>query len=232
MPSSLRPSSVQPGRDYAPMRERVSVIDRGGGTSASEREVARILREAVDADAERALAVLAADRHVVYSNAAARSLLRDGTPRGLDPLLPQAVDQCVDALLVRVKAQRLPLTVEMVYPSEAERRLRITLESAWHDLSLYVVLRASPATPWVEPTVRRLQTRFGLTWREAQVAAGVARGLSNAEVATGLDIVEKTVKNVLMAVYQKCDVRNRVELALRAYDAPLPGPHKPGEAPK
>ena len=73
------------------------------------------------------------------------------------------------------------------------------------------------------PTVRRLQSRFGLTLREAQVAAGVARGHTNAEVAGKLGIVEKTVKNVLMSVFTKCRVRNRVELALRAFDAPIPG---------
>jgi DNA-binding NarL/FixJ family response regulator len=189
----------------------------------AERTVARLLREAVDLDAERGLAILGADRRALYSNAAARTLLRDGTERGLDPLLPQSVDQAVEALLVSVRMQRAPLVVEVYYPSEVERRVRVDIEAVWHDLGLHVILRATPATPWTEPTVRRLQTRFGLTLREAQVAVGVARGQSNSEVAAGLGIVEKTVKNVLMAVYQKCEVRNRVELALRAYDAPVTG---------
>jgi DNA-binding NarL/FixJ family response regulator len=85
----------------------------------------------------------------------------------------------------------------------------------------HVVLRVHSQIPWCEPTVRRLQSRFGLTLREAQVAAGVARGHTNAEVAERLGIVEKTVKNVLMSVFTKCKVRNRVELALRAFDAPI-----------
>ena len=76
--------------------------------------------------------------------------------------------------------------------------------------------------------VRRLQSRFGLTVREAQVAAGVARGHTNREVAGQLGIVEKTVKNVLMSVFTKCNVRNRVQLALRAYDAPVPPVDMPG----
>jgi DNA-binding NarL/FixJ family response regulator len=84
-----------------------------------------------------------------------------------------------------------------------------------------VVLRVASAIPWAEPTVRRLQSRFDLTLREAQVAAGVARGHTNAEVAERLGIVEKTAKNVLMSVFSKCRVRNRVELALRAFDAPV-----------
>jgi DNA-binding NarL/FixJ family response regulator len=189
-----------------------------------DRAVALILRDAVDQDSERGLAILSADRRSLYSNSAARSLLRDGTARGLDPLLPHSVDQAIEALLVTVRSQRAPMTVEMFYPSEVERRVRLSFEGIWHDLGLCVIVRATPVTPWMEPTVRRLQTRFGLTLREAQVAVGVARGQSNAEVAASLGIVEKTVKNVLMSVYQKCEVRNRVELALRAYDAPLSSP--------
>ena len=78
--------------------------------------------------------------------------------------------------------------------------------------------------------MKRLQGRFGLTLREAQVAAGVARGLTNLEVASRLGIVEKTVKNVLMSVFTKCRVRNRVELALRAFEAPLAAP-EPARSP-
>ena len=196
----------------------------GSAPSAVDRAVALILRDAVDQDSERGLAILSADRRALYSNSAARSLLRDGTARGLDPLLPHSVDQAIEALLVTVRSQRAPMTVEMFYPSEVERRVRLSFEGVWHDLGLCVIVRATPVTPWMEPTVRRLQTRFGLTLREAQVAVGVARGQSNAEVAATLGIVEKTVKNVLMSVYQKCEVRNRVELALRAYDAPLSSP--------
>lgn len=202
-------------------------MDRSVPGSAVDRDLGRLLREALDGDAERGLAVLAADRRAIYSNSAARTLLRDGTARGLDPLLPQSVDTCVEALLARVHIQRAPATIEVAYPSESERKLRLTLEAVIHDGRVFVLLRVLPATPWVEPTVRRLQTRFGLTTREAQVAAAVAKGLANAEVASALGIVEKTVKNVLMAVYQKCEVRNRVELALRAYDAPL-GNHRLG----
>lgn len=196
-------------------------MDRSVPGTSAERDLGRLLREALDGDAERGLAVLASDRRAMYSNSAARTLLRDGTARGLDPLLPQSVDTCVEALLARVHAQRAPATIDVAYPSESERRLRLSLEAVIHDGRVFVLLRVLPAAPWIEPTVRRLQTRFGLTVREAQVAAAVAKGLANAEVATALGIVEKTVKNVLMAVYQKCEVRNRVELALRAYDAPL-----------
>lgn len=204
------------------VRERNGSGDRPAPTPSSERELVRVLRDAVDTDPERGLAVLGPDRRAVYSNSAARSLLRDGTARGVDALLPLTLDQCVEALLARVLAERATSSIEVAYPSEGERRARVSLEAVFADGHVYVVVRTLLVQPWSEPTVRRLQTRFGLTVREAQVASAVARGLANAEVADTLGIVEKTVKNVLMAVYQKCEVRNRVELALRAYDAPLP----------
>ena len=190
----------------------------------SARDLAGILRELVDADPEYGIVLLTPDRRVLYSNVAARTYLRDGTPRSEETLLPESMDRVLQEFVSRAQHQRGPTTVELYYPSDNERRIRITLEAVQRDQSLYVVLRAHSATPWMEPTVRRLQSRFGLTVREAQVAAGVARGHTNREVAGQLGIVEKTVKNVLMSVFNKVNVKNRVQLALRAYDAPVPQP--------
>lgn len=188
----------------------------------SEREMGTMIRDFVDSDPEHGIVVLTADRRVLYSNVAARSYLRDGSPRGEEALLPESLDRVLEGFVARVQSQRGPALLEVYYPSEADRRLKVSLEAVRRDEGLFVVLRAQSATPWAEPTVRRLQSRFGLTVREAQVAAGVAKGHTNAEVAGQLGIVEKTVKNVLMSVFNKCSVRNRVELALRAYDAPVP----------
>lgn len=188
----------------------------------SDREVASALRDLIDADPEHGLVLLTADRRVLYSNVAARGYLRDGTPRSEEALLPESLDRVLQDFLVRARNQRGPATAELNYPSDQDRQVRITLEALRREDGLFVVLRAHSAKPWAEPTVRRLQSRFGLTVREAQVAAGVARGHTNREVAGQLGIVEKTVKNVLMSVFTKCNVRNRVQLALRAYDAPVP----------
>jgi DNA-binding CsgD family transcriptional regulator len=191
------------------------------GSSLSEREVSAIARDLLDSDPERGVALLGTDRHVIYANMAAGTLLRDGTPRGADPLLPLALDQWLARFLERHQASRGPILTEVHYPNEEERKLRVTFETRRIGDVACIVLRAYPATPWLDPSVRRLQGRFGLTLREAQVAAGVSRGHTNAEVAHKLGIVEKTVKNVLMSVFTKCNVRNRVELALRAYDCPV-----------
>lgn len=56
-----------------------------------------------------------------------------------------------------------------------------------------------------------------LTEREEQVLAAVARGLTNHEVAAELYISLSTVKTHLGALMTKLGARNRVELALWAY---------------
>ena len=192
-----------------------------GGHMLTERDLQVIGKDLLDSDPERGVVLLGPDRRALYSNAAARNMLRDGTARGPDALLPAVVDQWIESFQARVQSERGPVTSDIYYPDETDCRLRISIEATERAHVPHIVLRVNPQTPWSEPTVRRLQSRFGLTLREAQVAAGVAKGHTNAEVAERLGIVEKTVKNVLMSVFTKCKVRNRVELALRAYDAPI-----------
>jgi two-component system, NarL family, nitrate/nitrite response regulator NarL len=57
-----------------------------------------------------------------------------------------------------------------------------------------------------------------LTAREEQILKLVAEGLSNKEIGRKLDLQEKTVKYYMSTVFQKLDVRNRVEAALKARD--------------
>jgi DNA-binding CsgD family transcriptional regulator len=204
------------------------LIVNAGGQAVAEKDakdLALALRDALDADGERGCVVLTLDRHVLYANPTARIHLRDGTARGTDPLLPENLDRWIASFAADVNSDADISSAQWHYPSDGERRLRVSVEAVRHDGSEPVlVVRTAAATAWPEPTVRRLQARFRLTLREAQVAAGVSKGLSNAEVASRLGIVEKTVKNVLMGVFAKCGVRNRVELALRIYDAPIPPP--------
>ncbi len=55
-----------------------------------------------------------------------------------------------------------------------------------------------------------------LTSREMQVLRGVARGLTNKEVARELGLREKTVKQYMSILMEKLKVRNRVEAAILA----------------
>ncbi|MGC4941331.1 response regulator [Kribbella sp. DT2] len=60
-----------------------------------------------------------------------------------------------------------------------------------------------------------------LTDRERDVAAAVAEGKSNAEIATALDLGVATVKTHLTRILTKLDLNNRVQIALLAHDADL-----------
>ncbi|MEU4514221.1 response regulator transcription factor [Nonomuraea wenchangensis] len=60
-----------------------------------------------------------------------------------------------------------------------------------------------------------------LTEREREVLALLGAGLSNAEIASRLHIVEGTVKAYVSAILTRLDVRNRVQAAIIAHEAGL-----------
>lgn len=56
---------------------------------------------------------------------------------------------------------------------------------------------------------------MNLSHRESQVHAGIARGLSNKEIARELGIALGTVKNHVQRVLAKLGARNRTQAATR-----------------
>jgi DNA-binding NarL/FixJ family response regulator len=70
---------------------------------------------------------------------------------------------------------------------------------------------AGPATPLRQPFE-------ALTDREEQVLAAVARGRTNSEIADELHITLSTVKSHIASLMAKVGVRNRVEIAMWAYE--------------
>ena len=67
-----------------------------------------------------------------------------------------------------------------------------------------------------------------LTERELDVFRLIARGLSNAEIGAELFISDTTVKTHITHIFQKLDLRDRVQAVVLAYQAGVVEPETPG----
>jgi DNA-binding CsgD family transcriptional regulator len=199
----------------SPADWRISVPERGnvGGQDGMP------YREILDGDSDRGVALYDAELRLLYANPAARAVLHDPDGRVAASLLT-AVGSFRDRL---DRSDVAPPPGEIMLGGGTGRGVRATISPLFRGTMKQFVVRFAPPGLFAEPSVRSLQTRFRLTLRESQVALAVAKGATNAEAARGLGITEKTVKNALMAVFAKCQVRNRAELALRANDRPVGG---------
>ena len=77
------------------------------------------------------------------------------------------------------------------------------------------LLAAFSDTPTAPPSAQPIEP---LTGREEEVLVTVANGRTNAEIADELHISLSTVKTHLASVMTKLDARNRVEIAMWAYE--------------
>ncbi|MCZ2824433.1 MULTISPECIES: response regulator [unclassified Modestobacter] len=80
---------------------------------------------------------------------------------------------------------------------------------------------SGPAAPPAQPVDR-------LTDREEEVVSAVARGRSNDQIARELHITLSTVKTHVGSLMAKLGVRNRVEIAIWAYETHRVPPRSPG----
>lgn len=106
-------------------------------------------------------------------------------------------------------------------------------------LILEAIRRVADGDPMLSPSVTRTlierlrsdsgsdrvagaETRLALlTGREHEVALAVGRGLSNAEIASGLHLSIPTVKAHVSRLFDKLQVTNRVQIAICVHDAGL-----------
>lgn len=82
-----------------------------------------------------------------------------------------------------------------------------------------VNMLVSSLTPAAGGRIVRLTERERLTPRETAVVALLARGLSNSEIARQQSVTEATVKSHLSNVMAKWNVRDRVQVLIRAVRA-------------
>jgi DNA-binding CsgD family transcriptional regulator len=84
-------------------------------------------------------------------------------------------------------------------------------------LGAWVARQLTPRPPPAEFQVNQAAIRsIGLTPREHEILEWLASGQSNKELARSLDISPNTVKTHLARLYEKLEVRNRVEAIEKA----------------
>ena len=82
---------------------------------------------------------------------------------------------------------------------------------------MLLAARTPRAPEWCPATLREA---FGLTRREAEVALGITRGSSPAEIATWLGLREGSVRVYLKRVLAKTDTHSQAQLVARLLAAP------------
>lgn len=164
----------------------------------------------------------AALRRILQQEPGARVVLLSGAPEAREGLgaLNDGVRGYAHAYAVPALLQEVALVVThgglWAGPDLLQRLVAATHE-ALARLPLPVATSAAAVVP-----VNNAWT--ALSGREAQVARAVAAGRSNKEVAALLFISERTVKAHLGAVFEKLDVRDRLQLVLRLAASADPGP--------
>ena len=126
----------------------------------------------------------------------------------------EADDHLVSALKIGARA----FILKGVAARELVRILRAVADGESYvppALAASLVLEMQAAA---SPTGGRAHTSMNeLTAREREILEGLAGGLSNKEIGAKLFLSEKTVKHHVTNIFQKLQVRNRVEAALMAH---------------
>jgi len=120
-----------------------------------------------------------------------------------------------DVKVVMLASQTDPETVAAAFEHGACGFIVKNVEVADLGPSIHAALDGGAYRPYGLPglTDALVAKRAGLSKREFDILAAVARGLSNREIAHELWISEPTVKFHLTSVYRKLDVPNRTAAA-------------------
>jgi DNA-binding NarL/FixJ family response regulator len=132
------------------------------------------------------------------------------------------------SLVESKKVINLGILVANQLPSSLAHRIPYYVNASFEFTSAKFRLAPSISTIFSIPSARSRRSRAGpggqnlLTYREEQVVALVADGLSNRDVASELGLSEHTVKKYLFRIFDKLGISNRVELVLYAVDHGVP----------
>ena len=110
---------------------------------------------------------------------------------------------------------RVVVLVYGVFALAASARAGFQLATQFHEAPVAYLLSAFSAAPMRTPPLQPIDP---LTEREEEVLLTVARGRTNTEIADELAISLSTVKTHLASLMSKLQARNRVELAMWAYE--------------
>jgi DNA-binding NarL/FixJ family response regulator len=160
------------------------------------------------------------------------------TVEALDPFAPHR-PAATEAVVLALEDVAAPEFRSYLLSIGMRDQLTVYLRSAGTVVARVALLRASDAAPFTAAdavALRRIQPLLeqaynaaaeprpepdhaallssGLTEREADVAALVARGATNAQIAHSLNVSEATVKTHLVHIYSKLGIRSRTRLAI------------------
>ncbi|MEV5988292.1 response regulator transcription factor [Streptomyces sp. NPDC052051] len=156
---------------------------------------------------------LEATREIVAADGAAKVLVL--TTFDLDEYVYQALRAGASGFLLKdASARQLAEGVRVVASGEALLAPSVTKRLIAEFAKLSTGLR--PAS--------HAQAYGDLTERETEVLVLIAKGLSNAEIATRLVVAESTIKTHVSRILVKLGLRDRTQAAVFAYEARLVTP--------
>jgi DNA-binding NarL/FixJ family response regulator len=162
------------------------------------------------------IVVLATDGKVELANGVAERMLRQPVS-GTRHCLLTAVHIVAARLEHALTTAGIDVVPQLTFVDEASQetyrmRAERVIDAEGRDRGLVVI---EPATSFDSSEQAQALARFGLTRRECEVAIGVVRGRTTAEIAGDLVVSAHTVHDHVRKVFDKVGVSSRQQLAVR-----------------
>ena len=202
---------------------------------AEARDVDEVLQKATSADPD--VLCIDAQMSVAEGLESIRRLSEGGQERAV-LILTSSADE--ETLLQALQSGATGVVLKSVSPHELVAAVKtVTSGGALFDSSLTRTMvdlirrqaeQTAPARVDVAPVSPPALVDGHLSGREVQVLRGMARGMTNAEIADELFLGESTVKSHVSSILAKTGVRDRVQAVLWAlhYGVVERSPHPPG----